>query len=199
MQLRILVAGAGALAALTGCGTGATLLARPAADTVPTAAPATPGAASRSCDAGPWTGSLDPQGRPDGFDAGDAGAVYVWHDDTGWHLRATDMRPTDHHYTGTIALSPPARFLALRPVRDERYDRVWVDGSNVLHYDFHTHASIDGADFLVSCPAEGREGRQRERLLFHTEYDGRPVPDRVRVGASKAIPRAATFWFVRSV
>jgi hypothetical protein len=206
MQLRILVVGAGALAALTGCGTGTTLLARPAAATA--AATATPGTATpgtatpgtaRSCDAGPWTGALDPQGRPDGFDAGDVGAIYIWHDDTGWHLRATDMRPTDHHYTGTVALSPGASFVALRPVRDERDDRVWVEGGNLLHYDFHTHASIDGADFVVSCPAEGRERRQRERLLFHTEYDGQPVADRVRIGDAKAIPRAATFWFVRSV
>ncbi|HLH67992.1 MAG TPA: hypothetical protein VKY90_02935 [Candidatus Dormibacteraeota bacterium] len=195
MQLRALLAGAGALVALTGCGAGTTLVAHPAAATS-SATSAGQGTAARACEAAPWTGSPDPQGRPRGFDAGDVGAVYIWHDRLGWHLRATDMRATDHHYTGTVALSPGASFLGLRPVRDEQHDRVWVDGSDVLHYDFHTYASIDGVDFLVSCPAGGRE---REQLLFHTEYDGQPVAERVRIGASKAIPPAATFRFVRSL
>jgi hypothetical protein len=199
MWLRTFLAGAGALLALTGCGANAVLTAHPAAatsSTLPTSAPAGQGRAVLACAAAPWVGSLDPEGRPTGFDAGDVGAVYIWHDRLGWHLRATDMRPTDHHYTGTVALSPGASFLGLRPVRDERDDRVWVDGSNVLHYDFHTYASIDGVDFLVSCPIEGRG--VREQLLFRTEYDGQPVPDRVRIGAAKAIPRTATFGFVRS-
>jgi hypothetical protein len=142
-------------------------------------------------------GAISPQGRPDRLDAGDAGAVYVWHDGDGWHVRATDARPTDHHYTGTIQLAPAgASFTDVRPFRDERDDRVFVDGDNTLHYDFHTYASVDGVDFRATCSA----GRQdRERLAFHTEFDGHPISDRVRIGDSKRSPQTADFAFRRSV
>jgi hypothetical protein len=80
----------------------------------------------------------------------------------------------------------------VRPVRDERDDRITVDGGGVLHYDFHTFASIDGVDFRVTCPPD------RERLTFHTEFDGRPISDRVRIGDTKRNPASATFSFLRA-
>jgi hypothetical protein len=198
---RLLLTGAGlGSAALAACG-GQTLPVQPAAATLTVssspaasgAAPAQP-AAGGDCDTGAWTGAISPEGRPDSLDAGDAGAVYVWHDAGGWHVRSTDARPVDHHYTGTIRLAPAAAsFADLRTVRTERDDRVLVDGTNVLHYDFHTFASIDGVDFRVTCPA----GRRAERLAFHTEFDGHPIADRVRIGDTKRSPRSADFPFVR--
>ncbi len=190
--------GAGAAAALAACGGGAaTLDVRPAAATSPAPAggSAAPGPAA-TCDAGRWTGAVSPEGRPDGLDAGDAGAVYVWHDGDGWHVRATDRRPTDHHYTGTIRLSAGG-FAAVRTVSDERDDRVTVGGDDVLRYDFHTFASIDGVDFHVTCPAERRPGPGRQRLAFHTAFDGQPVADRVRIGDSRRPPASADFAFAR--
>jgi hypothetical protein len=207
MNLRhLLLAAAGVCTiALAGCG-GTTLQVEPAAATFAVASPSPAGEppdaavqapAGTACDATPWRGAIDPEGRPDSLDAGDAGAVYVWHDGSGWHIRTTDRRPTDHHYTGTIRLEPlAASFVAIRTVRDERDDRVFVDGTNVLHYDFHTHASVDGADFLVTCPPQRRT--DRERLDFHTDFDGHPVADRVRIGAGRQSPRTADFSFVRS-
>lgn len=217
MNLRHLVlvamAGPGA-AVLLACGSGTTLQAQPAASTqssgVPQVAAAThpvvvladqsgstpsDAANAAACDTTPWTGAINPQGRPDGLDAGDAGAVYVWHDADGWHIRTTDRRPVDHHYTGTIRLAPAAAsFTAIRTVRDERDDRVTVDGDNVLRYDFHTYASVDGADFRVSC-----RGVRRELLTFHTDFDGHPIADRVRIGDHKQSPPSADFSFVRQV
>jgi hypothetical protein len=198
MNLRHLVLAA-LPAALVACGGSPTLeIQQAAAKTA--VAPPSPGSqlpASR-CDAAPWTGAISPDGRPDSLDAGDAGAVYVWHDGDGWHVRTTDQRPVDHHYTGTIRLLPAAEsFVDVRPVRDEKDDRVFVDGDNVLHYDFHTFASIDGADFHVTCADRGRGGR--ERLAFHTEFDGHPISDRVRIGDSKQSPRSADFAFARAV
>src|SRR5690348_14690942 len=121
MNLRHLVFAAAALgsAALVACGGSPTLQIQPAAATS-TSAPAAAGAqpARVHCDAGPWTGAISPEGRPDNLDAGDAGAVYVWHDGDGWHIRTTDARPVDHHYTGTIRLEPSAaNFTDIRPVR----------------------------------------------------------------------------------
>jgi len=192
-------------AVLAACGGGTTLQIQPAAATTTSkpAAPApaapvpgSPASGSAACDATPWLGAISPEGRPDSLDAGDAGAVYVWHDGDGWHVRTTDARPVDHHYTGTIHLSPAAASVVdVRTVRDERDDRVVVDGTNTLHYDFHTFASVDGVDFRVTCSAGGRE---RERLAFHTEFDGHPIADRVRIGDSKRSPRTADFAFVRS-
>jgi hypothetical protein len=122
----------------------------------------------------------------------------VWHDGDGWHIRTTDRRAVDHHYTGTIRLLPAGEsFVGVRPVRDERDDHIFVDGDNVLHYDFHTFASIDGGDFRVTCADRGRGAR--ERLAFHTELDGHPVADRVRIGDSKQSPKSADFAFVRAV
>ena len=180
---------------LAGCGAGPTLTVEPAAAKHPA-----PAAAPADCDAGRWTGAIDPEGRPESFDAGDTGAVYVWHDGDGWHVRSTDTRPTDHHYTGTIRLAPSgASFTAVRPVRDEKDDRVSVDGDGTLHYDLHTFASIDGFDFRVACAPDHQARRDRERLGFHTMFDGHPVADRVRIGAEKRTPRSADFGFVRSV
>ena len=150
------------------------------------------------CDPGRWTGAVNPEGRPDGLDAGDAGAVYVWHDSDGWHIRATDRRATDHHYTGSIHLSKNGSFTDVRPVRDEKDDRVSVDGDDTLHYDFHTFASIDGVDFRVTCPSPRGADVERQRLTFHALFDGKPIVDRVRIGDAKQSPRAATFAFTRA-
>jgi hypothetical protein len=194
-HLTFAAAGLGALA-LDACGGGPTLAVQPAAAT--SAAQSAQRASADRCDAGRWTGAISPEGRPDGLDAGDAGAVYVWHDPDGWHIRATDRRATDHHYTGTVRVAPEGALTDIRPVRDETDDRVWVVGSTVLHYDFHTFASIDGADFRVTCPVERKGEVERQRLGFHTEFDGHPVVDRVRLGDTKQSPRSADFVFVRA-
>lgn len=183
------------------CGGNPTLNVQPAAAlrTAPAAA-SNVGSAQNTgdrCDASRWLGAISPEGRPDRFDAGDTGAVYIWHDSDGWHLRSTDQRPTDHHYTGTIHLAPSGTFTDIRPVRDERDDRVFVDGDNILHYDFHTFASIDGVDFRVTCSQRKRDA-QRQRLAFRTMFDGRPDADRVRIGDGKRTPEGADFTFVRS-
>lgn len=154
--------------------------------------------AAKRCDADRWTGATNPEGRPDGFDAGDAGAVYVWHDGDGWHIRTTDRRATDHHYTGTIRLSPAGSFTDVHAVRDEKDDKIFLVGENTLRYDFRTFASIDGADFRVTCPHERKGEIEHQRLTFHTEFDGHPVAGRVRIGDSKQSPRAATFAFTRA-
>lgn len=184
--------GLGAAAAVA-CGSGTTLNVTPAA-----AVKATPSAQTAAgCDAGRWTGAISPEGRPDAFDAGDTGALYIWHDGDGWHIRATDQRPTDHHYSGVIRLSSNAAFTDVHPVRDEKDDRVVLGGDNTVRYDFHTFASIDGADFRVSCPTDRKGALDHERLSFHTMFDGRPAADRVRIGDAKAAPTTASFAFVR--
>ena len=198
-HLHLAVAGAGAAAVLAGCGAAQTTLeVQPAAATRPVASPAGAAPAAGDCDTGRWTGAVSPEGRPDSLDAGDTGALYVWHDGDGWHVRTTDRRASDHHYTGTIRVLPGGGFADVRTVRDERDDHVSIDGGGVLRYDFHTFASIDGVDFRVTCPAGAQSKADRQRLAFQARFDGQPVPDRVRIGDSKRSPRSADFRFTRS-
>jgi hypothetical protein len=165
-----------------------------------TTALATPApATARRCDDGDWRGpaGINVDGRPDNLDAGDRGAVYLWHGVDGWHLRTTDVTNTAHHYTGTVALSSGARFIAFAPVRLEHDDRVWVDGDNVLHYDFTTYRGIDGLNFTVSA-CDG--ARQHETMLFTMDINGHEDdPARIDLGDRKQHPPFATFTVSRAV
>ena len=107
------------------------------------AAPPDPAAA---CDGPGWrVASASVDGAPAGFDAGDAGRTYLWHDD-GWHLRTTDVNNAPHLYTGTISASPGATSVDVHKIRLDPADHLWVDDHQVLHYSFVTHAGIDGID-----------------------------------------------------
>jgi len=150
-------------------------------------------ASSTACDDGRWHGpdGINVEGRPDRFDAGDSGAAYVWHDASGWHLRTTDAARGVHHYTGTISASPGASFTALRLVRDERDDHVWLSADGVLHYDLATYRGIDGFDFRVSACAGARD---HEALRFSMDYNGREQDTaRIKLGDRKQHPPTATF------
>ena len=184
--------------------------AAPPAATAPDPVPATATAAQPSsgsspaptgkrCDDSAWKGpdGINVEGRPDGLDAGDRGAVYVWHAADGWHLRATDVKATDHHYTGTIALSPHAVFTSFRTVRLEQEDSIRVTGDNVLHYSFNTHNGIDGIDFRVSA-CDGN--RDTERMTFNLAYNGNDEdPGRVMLGDKKQHPKTGHFAVTRDV
>jgi hypothetical protein len=174
--------------------TTATLAAAQPAATTATTIPATP-----ACDDGRWHGpdGINVEGRPDRFDARDTGAAYIWHDANGWHLRTTDTARGVHHYSGTIGASPGASFSALRPVRNERDDHVWVTGDNVLHYDLTTYRGIDGFDFRVTACAGDRE---HEALQFSLDYNGREQDlARIKLGDAKQHPPAAPFTVWREV
>ena len=160
----------------------------------PAAGPANP-----TCDDGRWIGpgGINVEGRPDSFDAGDRGGVYIWHDSDGWHMRATDISPTDHHYTGSIRLSPGASFTGFQTVRLEKDDRVYVTGDNVLHYSFNTHDGIDGIDFRASACDSGRDN---ERMRFSLAINGNDEdPGRIFLGDAKQHPDSGTFMVRREV
>ncbi len=195
-----------ALAAVAGIGgvaaQGMPVTATAAASLTPAASQpvATPGSSSSArCDDGRWVGpdGVNINGRPGDFNAGDRGAVYLWHGADGWRLRTTDISGSAHHYTGAIALSAGARFTSFSTARLENGDRAWVDGGNVLHYDFTTHNGIDGLNFTVSaCDAP----HGTEMLRFSMDYNGREDdPSRINLGESKRHPDSASFAVTRSV
>ncbi|PZS19012.1 MAG: hypothetical protein DLM60_10820 [Pseudonocardiales bacterium] len=167
--------------------------AAPAGATAPTRLSGAP-----RCDDGPWTGAgASVEGRPSGFDAGDAGRTYVWHDSDGWHLRTTDARPGPHQYSGTITASPGARFLDVVKVRFEPGDRLWVDDHNTVHYSFTTYQGIDGIDFKVSaCDGD----RDREILGFFLQRNGHDDdPSTIDLGAGRHHPGSDPFTVHRTV
>jgi hypothetical protein len=121
-------------------------LAATAALTTVGVANATPAVAAMStaadmhrCDDGPWkVADASVEGAPAGFEAGEIGRTYVWHDGGGWHPRTTDARPGPHHYSGTIITSPGAKFVDVAKVRLEPGDVLFVHDHQVLHYAFTT-------------------------------------------------------------
>ena len=172
-----------------------------AAPAAPAGATVTAPASSSSCADGRWVGpdGISVEGRPDRIDAGDRGAVYLWHDSAGWHVRTTDAAAGAHHYSGSIAASPGAQFTSFAPVRAEKDDRVWVTGDNVLHYSLTTYQGVDGFNFRVRACLPAAEARSEE-LRFSMDYNGREDdPARIDLGDSKRHPDSATFEVRRAL
>src|ERR1700738_2715217 len=92
-----LLGGVGVSAAMASGSTGG--LATP---TVTLAASSTAAAAPAADCITPDEGSWPPfaNGVPAGFDAGSPAGVYLWHDDSGWHLRVSHKNDTHQVYTG---------------------------------------------------------------------------------------------------
>ena len=140
-----------------------------------------------ACD---WSaaGGADVGGRPQGFDRGDRSGAYVWHDDSGWHLRTTDPRAEDHHYSGVITITG-GDFSALKPIKLETDDWVRGDGPRTIRYNFQTYNGIDGFDFEASPCRSGA----RETMTFSLTYEGNASPDKIDIGTDDEHPSAATF------
>jgi hypothetical protein len=150
------------------------------------------------CDDGSWTGAgTSVQGRPAGFDAGDAGRTYVWHDTRGWHLRTTDATAGPHHYSGTIATSTGAHFSDVDKVHLDPGDQLYVDDHNVLHYSFTTYQGIDGINFRVTaCDGD----REHETLGFFLQKDTHnDTPANVDLGRDAHHPSSDPFTVSRTV
>ncbi len=202
MRIRTALAAVGVTAGLTGLavatGPAVSNIADASATVTSTAATAAPSSSAR-CDDERWVGpdGINVNGRPDRFDAGNAGGVYLWHGVDGWHLRTTDIAPVAHHYQGTIALSTGGRFTSFSTVRLENGDRVWVDGANVLHYDVTTFRGIDGLNFTVS---DCDHAAGAETLRFTMDFNGHEDdPGRIRLGDTQQHPPSATFTATRTV
>jgi hypothetical protein len=151
----------------------------------PTAAPVTnqttPDPATNGClppghdDAWPaWV-----QGRPDGFDAGDIGGVYLWHDNDGWHLRVTHA--TDDKAVISGVIHTPGRLVDVHGVALEKADQLTLGpDEHTMAFRFTNYGHIDGIDFRTACAPV---------LRFAFDRSGHLLPaDRVFVGDDKNHP-----------
>ena len=123
------------------------------------------------------------QGAPAGFDAGDRGGDYLWHDLTGFHLRVTHRNDGRQVYSGLISSSAPMR---IDPVRLERGDvlRLSPDHRSFV-FAFADYGRIDGVNFHTDCAAalavsRLHVGRPRCRRTGCTSAGGRRIRPRCR-------------------
>lgn len=149
---------------------------------------ASSGATSADCNGrdGAWPAEVN--GRPKGFDAGDTGGVYLWHDNDGWHLRVTHKGHAERVFSGTI--STPGRIFAER-VHDERADRLSVGPNrHELSFRFTNYGYIDGVDFRTACAP---------KLVVNLRSDGRSLPiERIFIGRDGSHPLSDPFVIQRA-
>ncbi len=113
----------------------------------------------------------------------------MWHDGTGWHLRATHRTDARRTFRGKLVTS--GRFFGVRPVRLEGTDGVRLSSDrHVLTFRFVNYGHIDGIDFRTHCaPSIG----------FGFLTDGRKLPaDKVTIGHDGTHPASDPFAISRS-
>lgn len=125
--------------------------------------------------------------RPDGFHAGDAAGVYIWHRsgvDHGWHLETTDPAKSGAHtYTGTVTTD--GSFADVHLVRPESDDSATVDGSGTLTFSFKTFSGIDGVDWRVAGGTQ---------MTFTFYEDGQLLPaSQINLGDNSRHPDSDPF------
>ena len=134
-----------------------------------------------SCVNGHWPGVAD--GRPTQLQAGADAAVYMWHDGTGWHLRATHPGSAKEVISGTIT-SDGAIYAVAR--RTEGNDIVAHSASHhTVVFRFTNYGHIDGLDFKVRCGNHLRANGQ----VDHTPM----TPGQVWIGQNNDHPTSVPF------
>jgi hypothetical protein len=110
-----------------------------------------------------WPGAFE--GQPENLQPGGDLGYYVWHDDSGLHVRTTGPGPR-HLFDAAIQTGGEIRDVRLAQLEgDDGF--VVTDGGHVLHLHFETWNHLDGVDFNI-------EGGDAMRLVLHR--DGGLVP-----------------------
>lgn len=100
-----------------------------------------------SCPSGRWPSSV--QGRPVSLEPGAATGIYLWHNRSGWHLRATHPGSKKVVLTGRITSTRPMR---KTPVALEGADWVALSADRkTIRFRFTNHGHLDGFDFTTAC------------------------------------------------
>ncbi|HEY4004501.1 MAG TPA: hypothetical protein VGM60_04850 [Pseudonocardia sp.] len=155
-----------------------------------------PPAPAPACSGGWSIPGVQIEGAPRGFDAGDAGRTYLWHDgNTGWHMRTTDARPGPHHYWGAITTSNAASLADVKKVKVDSGDQLSVSpDKRTLYYSFTTYTGIDGIDFHVSgC----NPAYPSQTLTFEMHKNDNDRTDLIDIGPNHAHPAKNPFSATR--
>jgi hypothetical protein len=130
------------------------------------------------------------QGRPDSFDAGDRGGVYLWHDASGWHLRVTHATDDKAAFTGIIRSKSTVS--NVQPVQLEQNDKVKVKvdkAEHVIAFRFLNYGHIDGVDWTAPCA---------RALRFSFKRGGQKLTSTVFLGDKKVHPKHDPFAVKRA-
>jgi hypothetical protein len=131
-----------------------------------------------------WT-----NGRPAHADPKTAAGVYMWHDDTGWHVRVTHRSDALRTFSGELVSA--GRFVGVSSVRLEGHDWRHVSADHhMITFRFENYGGIDGIDFRTHCAPS-------IALTFVT--DGNVLPaDKVTIGRDGSHPASDPFSIARS-
>ena len=104
-------------------------------------------------------------GKPAGFDAGDTGGVYLWHDADGFHLRVTHKTDDKVFVGGSLRTS--GAFVDVTGVALEGSDQFAVGPDHhEVTFRFVNHGHVDGLDFHTRCaPALTMSFRADDHVL----------------------------------
>ena len=130
-----------------------------------------------------WT-----NGRPAHVDPKTAAGVYMWHDGTGWHIRATHRHVALRTFSGRLETA--GRFVGVSSVRLEGHDSRNVSADHhVITFRFENHGAIDGLNFRTRCaPA----------ITFSFLSDGTVLPaSEVTIGHDGTNPATDPFTITR--
>ena len=175
------IAAVGVVGALAGSGV---LLAAAAPAGASAARPVVERCATAVDDAWPgWT-----QGRPANVDPETADGVYMWHDGTGWHVRATHRGVARSTFSGTITTT--GRFVGVSSVRLEGHDtRTVSPDHHTITFRFENHGAIDGLNFRTRCAPS---------ITFDLGSDGGSLPAaQVTIGRGGTHPATDPFTIAR--
>jgi hypothetical protein len=162
----------------------ATALFAPAATLAAT--PAAPTATTAACDEGRWPATV--QGKPATFKAGARAGDYIWHSNTGWHLRFTHPGTRRVVFSGKIVSNTP---LTVSGYRLESGDSFTLsNGGKTLTYRFVNYGRTDGLDFRTACAT---------RLWFKGSMAGNKLPPgRIWIGRAGRHPLQNPFVVLRN-
>ena len=155
----------------------ASFAATPAATTTTTAV----------CGEARWPVSV--QGQPLTLAAGARAGDYLWHNDSGWHLRVTHPGMTRVVFGGTIVSNAP---LSVSPFKLERGDTYTLStDKKTLTYHFTNYGRIDGLDIRTACAT---------RLWVRGSMAGVKLPtSRIIIGRAGRHPLENPFVILRTI
>jgi hypothetical protein len=173
---------------VVGAALAAGAFAQPAsADDTSSGPPATaePNQDNASCVHGHWPEVV--AGRPTNLAPGASDAIYLWHDSTGWHLRATHPGNEKKVIAGAIRSDGEIYAVARRTEGNDIVAH--TANRHTIEFRFTNYGHIDGLDFKVKCGHAIRfVGREAGTKL---------TPAQVFVGEDNTNPRSVPVTFRR--
>jgi hypothetical protein len=134
-----------------------------------------------------WPGWAN--GRPKVANLASAKGVYMWHDATGWHIRATHRGKALRTFSGRLETT--GRFVGVKAVRLEGHDSLTLAADrHALAFSFNNYGAVDGLNFRTLCaPA----------ISFNFVSDGVSMPvEFVKIGSASVNPATDPFSISRS-